>query len=76
VIWDEGGDVLAEAPLAPADLPVDLDVLAEVSEMEQAVHALGAESVGLTGQAARARVYGDFLAKCASCHEKTGGGKI
>jgi len=75
-IWDEGAEVLGEAPLAPADLPVDLDVLAEVSEMEGAVHAMGAESVGLSGQAARARVYGEFLATCASCHEETGRGKI
>jgi len=75
-IWDEGANVLGEAPLAPADLPVDLDVLAEVSELEGAVHAMGAESVGLSGQPARARVYGEFLATCASCHQKAGRGKI
>lgn len=76
VAWDEGAGVLSEAPLAPAEIPAEIDVLAEVSEMEALVHELGAESVGLTGQAARARVYGEFLATCAVCHEKTGQGGI
>lgn len=76
VSWDEGAEVLKEAPLAPADLPVDLDILAEVSDMEATVHTFGAEAVGLTGQASKARVYGEFLATCASCHTKTGQGGI
>jgi len=76
VIWDAGAEVLTEAPLAPAALHVELEVLSEVSEMEDQVHALGAEAVGLTGQKERARVYGTFLSTCAACHEKTGRGKI
>ena len=76
VVWDGGAEVLSEAPLAPAELEVELEVLSEVAEMEGKVHALGAEAVGLTGQKERARVYGEFLATCAACHEKTGKGKI
>jgi len=76
VLWDEGAEVLSEAPLAPAELPVDLDVLADVSEMEASIHSMGAGAVGLTGQKERAGVYGRFLGTCASCHEKTGRGKI
>lgn len=72
VIWDGGAEVLSEAPLAPADLQVDLEVLADVSEMEEEVHALGAEAVGLTAQKERAQVYGKFLATCAACHQMTG----
>jgi len=76
VVWDGGADVLSEAPLAPAELSADIEVLAEVSEMEGAIHAMGAEAIGLTVQEDRAGVYGDFLATCAACHDKTGRGKI
>ena len=76
VVWDGGADVLSEAPLAPAELSADIEVLAEVSEMEGAIHAMGAEAIGLTVQEDRASVYGDFLATCAACHDKTGRGKI
>ena len=76
VVWDGGAEVLSEAPLAPAELSADLEVLAEVSEMESAIHQMGADAVGLTGQEERARVYGDFLSTCAACHDKTGMGKI
>ena len=76
VVWDGGAEVLAEAPLAPAELSADLDVLAEVSEMEASIHSMGAEAVGLTEQAERAAVYGNFLTTCAACHEKAGRGKI
>ena len=76
VVWDGGAEVLSEAPLAPAELSADLDVLAEVSEMEGSVHVMGAEAVGLTDQAERAAVYGKFLATCAGCHEKAGRGSI
>lgn len=76
VVWDGGAEVLAEAPLAPAEISADIEVLAEVSALEVSVHALGAEAVGLTEQAARARTFGAFLTTCATCHEKTGRGKI
>lgn len=76
VVWDAGAEVLSEAPLAPADLEVDLEVLSEVSELEGEVHTLGAEAVGLAGQKERAQVYGTFLATCAACHDKTGKGRI
>ena len=76
VVWDGGADVLAEAPLAPSELSADIDVLAEVSELEEAVHTLGIDAVGITVQEDRARVYGEFLATCAACHEKTGRGRI
>ncbi|MGB5302388.1 MAG: hypothetical protein WBP17_04455, partial [Gemmatimonadota bacterium] len=75
-VWDGGAEVLAEAPLAPAELSADLEVLAEVSEMEGAIHAMGAGAVGLTEAEDRARVYGEFLATCAACHERTGRGDI
>jgi mono/diheme cytochrome c family protein len=76
VVWDGGAEVLAEAPLAPSDLSADIEVLAEVSEMEGVVHRLGAEAIGVTSQADRARLYGEFLGTCASCHRKTGRGSI
>ncbi len=74
VVWDGGAEVLSEAPLAPAELSADLEVLAEVSAMEAAVHVMGAEAVGIATQEDRARVYGDFLGTCAACHDRTGQG--
>ena len=76
VVWDGGAEVLAEAPLAPADIAADIEILAEVSALEESVHALGAEAVGVSTQTARASLYGQFLTTCASCHEKTGRGPI
>ena len=76
VVWNAGAEVLSEAALAPADLAAALEVLAEVTEMENAVHAMGAEATGITGQRERARLYGRFLATCAACHDKTGTGDI
>jgi hypothetical protein len=76
VVWDGGAEVLSEAPLAPSELSADLEVLAEVSEMEGAIHQMGADAVGLTLQEDRARIYGNFLSTCAACHDKTGMGKI
>jgi len=76
VVWDGGAEVLAEAPLAPAELSVDLELLAEVSELESTVHSMGTQAIGLTAPEERARVYGQFLSTCADCHKKTGRGKI
>jgi cytochrome c553 len=76
VVWDGGAEVLSEAPLVPAELSAGLEVLAEVSEMEAAIHSMGAEAIGIATQADRARVYGKFLGTCAACHEKTGRGQI
>ena len=76
VVWDGGAEVLSEAPLAPAELSADLEVLAEVSEMEAAIHSMGAGAVGIAAQEDRAGVYGEFLGTCAACHEKTGRGQI
>jgi cytochrome c553 len=72
VVWDGGAEVLADAPLASAELSADLEVLAEVSQMEAAVHVMGAEAIGVATQEERARVYGNFLGTCAVCHDKTG----
>ena len=57
-----------------SDGSLDLEVLAEVSAMEAAVHVMGAEAVGIASQEDRARVYGEFLGTCAACHDRTGTG--
>jgi len=76
IVWDGGAEVLSEAPLAPAELSAELEVLAEVSEMEAAIHSMGAEAVGVSTPRERALLYGEFLGTCAVCHEKTGRGRI
>ena len=76
VVWDGGAEVLSEAPLAPAQISADIEVLSEVTALEESVHALGAEAVGMSEQADRARIYGAFLTRCATCHAKTGRSKI
>ena len=76
VVWDGGAEVLAEAPLAPSELSVDLELLAEVSELESSIHSMGTQAIGLTAPEDRARIYGQFLSTCADCHDKTATGKI
>jgi cytochrome c553 len=76
VVWDEGAEALAVAPLTPAQLEVDIEVLADVSAMEAEVHELAATATGITSQGERADLYGRFLGTCASCHQKAGRGTI
>jgi mono/diheme cytochrome c family protein len=37
---------------------------------------LAASAIGLAEQEDRARAYGEFLATCAACHDKTGRGSM
>ena len=76
VVWDGGAEALAEAPLAPASLSADIEVLADVAEIERRVHALGSEAVGAASQDERARLYGEFLSTCGDCHQRTGRPRI
>jgi mono/diheme cytochrome c family protein len=76
VVWDGGAEVLAESPLAPAELQADIEILSEVSEAEERVHELGTEALTVEDAAARAAIYGEFLGSCARCHQSIGAGPI
>lgn len=69
--WTKGADVLADAPLTQRALAGNKSIPPEVELLAQKVHSFGEK-----GRAAkapeRAALYGDFLATCASCHEKLG----
>ncbi len=71
VSWSKGADVLADAPLSQRALSGEKSIPPEVELLAQKVHGFGAKGRDAPA-ATRASLYGDFLATCASCHEKVG----
>jgi cytochrome c553 len=76
VVWDGGARILGEAPLSTDEFEADIEVLAEVAAIERRVHELGGEALEAVESEDRARLYGEFLATCARCHQATGAGPI
>jgi cytochrome c553 len=67
--WMLGAAALAEAPLAVEHLTENVELPEEVLAMGERVHALGATGKDARDRAARARIYGEFIAACATCHK-------
>jgi cytochrome c553 len=62
--WIRGAEVLATAPLDASVAPP------ENPEAEAAVHALAVRAGTTEGWPARATLWGEILAECASCHRQ------
>jgi hypothetical protein len=63
--WTAGADLLVDAPLfrdSKVELPEDL------VKLGNQVHDLGARARATPTWPARAQLYGEFLATCATCH--------
>ncbi len=79
--WTQGAERLRTAALAPAELPRDQKLTAEVRKAELAVHALADRAAAASTTRARADVYVELATTCARCHSlhqqiwgpKTGG---
>ncbi len=69
--WAKGADVLADAPLTERALNGEKSIPPEVELFAQKVHSYGAKGRDAKA-AARASLYGEFLATCAGCHGKVG----
>lgn len=67
--WMAGAAALAVPPLDREALTRDAELADEVLELNEQVQALGAQAGATVGWEARGRLYGEFLATCAGCHQ-------
>jgi len=65
--WDDGVEALGEAPLAPEDLPADMQP--EIARLAARVHELTDAATTAESIEERSRVYGELLGMCAACHQ-------
>jgi cytochrome c553 len=66
--WEDGAARLAVAPLRPAMAPPDRQLRAAVFAAEQRTHALAERARTAASPTARATVFAEVIAGCASCH--------
>jgi len=67
--WERGAAALAESPLASEALTENVELPEEALAMRERVHALGSRGKEVREPAERARIYGEFIAACATCHK-------
>ncbi len=72
--WRDGAMTLLEDPLHELSLPGTSPVPGAVSILGDKLHNLGEEGLGTMDDAAQARLYGEVIAACGTCHSVTGGG--
>jgi cytochrome c2 len=68
--WEAGAAALAGASLKTSAMPPDRQLRREMVDAERRAHALGAQARAATTPTARATVFAEVLATCASCHGK------
>lgn len=74
-IFREGNEALSSAPLTQAELPQTEGQSAEqVEALTTNVRTLGERAAEASDDAARAEIYGHYLATCGTCHRLLEGG--
>ena len=71
--WVAGAEVLADDALSGGAFSEDQQLQAELVELANHLHALGAEAATVTDLQARGRLYGQMIATCAPCHTQVQG---
>jgi hypothetical protein len=66
--WTKGAEALKVSPLTAKELPKDPKLAKEMVTGETEIHALADKARQSTDLAARAGIYGEFIASCAGCH--------
>ena len=66
--WTKGAEALKASPLTAKNLPKDQKLAKEMLAQETGIHALADKARQSTDLAARAAIYGEFIASCAGCH--------
>jgi len=66
--WTKGAEALKVSPLTAKELPKDPKLAKEMRAGETEIHALADKARQSTDLAARAAIYGEFIASCAGCH--------
>ena len=67
--WRQGAAALAEAPLAAESVSENVELPEEALAMRERVHGLGARGQSVGERAERVKIYGEFVAACATCHK-------
>jgi len=67
--WQAGAAALADTSLDKEDLNADVELPDDLLGLNEHVIQLGARARTTPEWRARARIYGDFLASCAACHQ-------
>jgi mono/diheme cytochrome c family protein len=70
--WAQGALALKAAPLTNAPTPKTGTPSKEAAKAEDDVYALADKATAATGPKARAAVYAELVARCASCHSLYG----
>lgn len=78
VPWREGANVLADPALKSAELVPAKTTVPEIDAFARAVESLGKRALPATDSGVRASLYGEVMATCGGCHERTrsGGGPL
>lgn len=67
--WSAGASALANAPLHIEEITADVELPEELHGLAGAVHQLGTRAGAATDPDARAQLYGELVASCATCHK-------
>ena len=66
--WTKGAEALKVSPLTAKELPKDPKLAKEMLAQETGIRTLADRARQSTDLAARAAIYGEFIASCAGCH--------
>lgn len=66
--WTAAAAALADAPLSIKDITANVELPEEVLRLGDRVHELGQRARTTADWDARASIYGEYLASCATCH--------
>jgi len=72
--WNAGADALSNSRLDPAELQIPDAQRATAATLIQHVYDLGEQAKSAATPDARAAIYGQFIATCATCHRLVHGG--
>jgi hypothetical protein len=68
--WRTGAELLQSAPLAPADIPPNVRLTADLRASEVRVHAMAEDAADAEDQNARVAVFARLIATCSTCHSE------
>jgi len=71
-LWVKGAQALKAAPLKADAFPVDANLAREALEAQSRAHEAAEKAVEAKAPWQRARIYGELVGECASCHALSG----
>ncbi len=71
-MWKRGAEALKASPLKADAFPVDAQLSKEALDAQTQAYEVAEKAVSAATPTARAEIYGDLIAGCASCHSLSG----